>query len=285
MAITSPDHTSGYALDSAWHAERARLDSLTALYDPTTLALCERLGLESGWRCLDVGAGTGTLAEALAERVAPSGSVAAVDIDTRFLDRLAGPHLEPVSLDVTDRPLPKAEFDLVHARLLLEHLPARDEVLASMIRATKPGGWLLIEDFDWVTAPVIDPPSAVHRRVADAIRSLFTRHGYDPFLGRTLPRRLRAAGLDGVSANAQSILVDADPVRGVPQWELLADQLAPALIAAGLVEQDDLDAFHDLLHDGHSVCFAPLMVSCWGQVGVRRDDLQAATVRRRPASA
>jgi SAM-dependent methyltransferase len=266
MTTTAPIPTNGYALDSAWHAERARLDSLTALYDPTTLALCERLGLGSGWRCLDVGAGTGTLAQALAERVAPSGSVVALDVDTRFLDPLAGPHLEPVALDVTERPLPAAEFDLVHARLLLEHLPARVEVLASMVRATKPGGWVLVEDFDWVTALVIDPPSDVHGRVATAIRSLFTRHGYDPLFGRSLPRRLRAAGLNGVDAHAQSILVDADPVNGVPQWELLADQLGPALLAAGLVGQEDLDAFHELLHDGETVCFAPLMVSCWGQV-------------------
>lgn len=266
MTITAPDPTAGYALDSAWHAERARLDSLTALYDPTTLALCERLGLESGWRCLDVGAGTGTLAQALAERVAPSGGVIALDVDTRFLDPLAGPYLEPVALDVTERPLPGAEFDLVHARLLLEHLPARDEVLASMIRATKPGGWVLVEDFDWATALVVDPPSAVHARVAGAIQSLFTRHGYDPHFGRSLPGRLRAAGLNAVGTHAQSMVVDADPGYGVPQWELLADQLASALLAAGLVEEQDLDAFHALLHDGHTVCFAPLMVSCWGQV-------------------
>jgi len=266
MTIATPDSATGYALDSAWHAERARLNSLTALYDPTSLALCERLGLESGWRCLDVGAGTGTLAQFLAERVAPSGSVVALDIDTRFLDPLAGPHLEPVALDVSGQPLPTAEFDLVHARLLLEHLRDRDEVLASMIRATKPDGWVLVEDFDWVTALVIDPPSDAHRRVAKAIQSLFTRHGYDPHLGRSLPRRMRAAGLRGVGAHAQSIIVDADPMNGVPQWELLADQLAPALLVAGLVGQKDLDAFHALLHDGDTVCFAPLMVSCWGRV-------------------
>jgi SAM-dependent methyltransferase len=266
MSTIAPDHPAAYVLDSAWHAERARLDSLTALYDPTTLAFCERLGLETGWRCLDVGAGTGTLAQTLAERVAPAGGVLAVDVDTRFLDPLAGPHLEAVSLDVTREPLPTAEFDLVHARLLLEHLPARDEVLASMIRATKPGGWVLIEDFDWATALVVDPPSEVHSRVATAIQSLFSHHGYDPFLGRSLPRRMRAAGLDGVGTHARSISVDADPINGVPQWELLADQLAPALLAAGLVQRQDLEAFHSLLHDGDTVCFAPLMVSCWGQV-------------------
>ncbi len=263
-ATTEP--AAGYALDAAWHAERARLDSLTALYDSGTLALCERLGLASGWRCVDVGTGTGTLAQALAERVAPTGNVVALDIDTRFLEPLAAPHLEPVALDVTEEPLPRAEFDLVHARLLLEHLPARGEVLENMIGAAKPGGWVLVEDFDWATALVIDPPSDVHRRVASGIRSVFTRHGYDPHYGRSLPRRLRAAGLTNVGTHAESMQVESDPVLGVPQWELLADQLAPHLLSGGLVDQDDLDAFHDLLHDGHTVCFAPLMVSCWGQV-------------------
>jgi hypothetical protein len=55
-------------------------------------------------------------------------------------------------------------------------------------------------------------------------------------------------------------------VLGVPQWELLADQFAPHLLSAGLVDEADLEAFHALLHDGHTVCFAPLMVSCWGRV-------------------
>jgi SAM-dependent methyltransferase len=263
---TSGEPTGEYALDTSWHAEQARLDSMTALFDPGTLAICDRLGLGPGWRCLDVGAGTGTLAQALTERVAPSGSVVAVDLNTRYLEPVAGPQLEVVALDVTDRALPRAEFDLVHARLLLEHLPARAEALSNMIRAARPGGWVLVEDLDWSTALVIDPPSDVHSRVARAIRSAFTRHGYDPHYGRSLPRRLRAAGLSNVDARAESVHVDADPVHGVPQWELLADQLAPQLLAAGLVDQGDLDAFHRLLHDGHTVCFAPLMVSCWGQV-------------------
>jgi SAM-dependent methyltransferase len=262
-----------YALDSAWHAERARLDSLTALYDPGSLAICERLGLRPGWRCLDVGAGTGSLAAAIADRVAPSGTIVATDIDIRFLEALAYPELQPVELDVTTQALPRDEFDLVHARLLLEHLPARDAALANMVAAARPGGWVLIEDLDWATALVIDPPSPVHDRVAAAIQSVFTSHGYDAHYGRSLPRRLRAAGLVDVATHAQSIQVDADPERGVPQWELLAQQFAPKLLADGLVDQDDLDRFRELWHDGTTVGFAPLMVSCWGRR--RQENVQA----------
>ena len=265
MTSLTPTSDTGYSLDSAWHAERERLDSLTALYDPGTLELCERLGLRDGGRCLDVGAGTGTLAAALAQRVGPSGSVVAVDVNTRFLDPSAGERVEVWQADVTREPLPSADFDLVHARLLLEHLPERDRVLSALADAVRPGGWLLIEDLDWSTALVIDPPSTVHDTVANAIMALFAAHGYDPHYGRRLPRQLNALGLREIGTRAESMQVRADPVRGLPQWELLADQLEPGLLASGLLNARDLERFHELWHDGDTVYFAPLMVSCWGR--------------------
>jgi hypothetical protein len=153
----------------------------------------------------------------------------------------------------------------VHARLVLEHLPERQRVLDELVAAAAPGGWVLIEDFDWSTALMVDPPSAVHVTVAEAIRELFTRHGYDPSYGRTLPRNLLRAGLADVGTRAQAIQVTSDRATGLPQWELLADQFAPALLGAGLVTQTDLDAFDALWHDGETICFSPLMVSCWGR--------------------
>lgn len=256
---------SGYALDSSWHAERARLDSLTGLYDPGTLRLCERLGLARGWDCLDVGAGTGTLAQVLAARVAPTGSVVALDIDTRFLTPLASAHLTVLQADVTKDALPEGQFDLVHARLLLEHLPARDQVLGGIVAAAKPGGWVLVEDFDWATAFLVDPPSAVHEKVSTAIRTLFVNHGYDPEYGRTLAHRLEAAGLTDVGTHAEAIQVRGDAEAGLPQWELLAQQFAPALLASGLVSDDELARFVELCHDPGTICFSPLMVSSWGR--------------------
>jgi SAM-dependent methyltransferase len=197
--------------------------------------------------------------------VAPTGQVTALDVDTRFLDPLESEHLEVVQADVTRDPLPDGQFDFVHARLLLEHLPQRDAVLAAMVRATKPGGWVLIEDFDWSTALMVDPPSATHDKVTVAIRELLTSHGYDPSYGRRLPRTLTAAGLSDVTTRAQAVQVAADRDTGLPPWELLADQFGPALLAAGLVDAVDLDAFHELWHDGRTICFSPLMVSAWGK--------------------
>jgi ubiquinone/menaquinone biosynthesis C-methylase UbiE len=255
----------GYVLDSAWHAERDRLDSLTSLYDARTMRLADRLGLGEGWRCLDVGAGTGSLARLLAERVGREGTVVALDVDTRFLEPIASESLEVLRADVVAGPLPEGRYDLVHARLVLEHLPQRDAVLRSMAAALRPGGWLLIEDFDWATAGLVDPPSETHARVVEACRALFSAAAYDPSYGRTLPRRLDALGLERVGTHAEAIQVRADIDDGIPQWDLLVDQLAPGLVAAGLLDAAQLASFHALTHDGETVCFAPLMVSCWGR--------------------
>jgi SAM-dependent methyltransferase len=254
-----------YLLDPAWYAERDRLNSLTQLYDPGTMALIERLGLPPGARCAEIGAGTGSVAELLARHVGPGGQVLAVDTDTRFLDPLADATITVARQDVTATPLPRGQFDLIHARLLLEHLPQRDDVLASLAQGLAPGGWLLVEDLDWATAEVIDPPSPVYNRVTGACREFMRSRGYHPEYGRRLPRCLTAVGLTDVGAQAIAVQVRADATRGIPPWELLVAQLTPGLLAGGWIEQADLEAFSAICRESDSVIFAPLMISSWAR--------------------
>ena len=254
-----------YLLDPTWYAERDRLNSLTQLYDPGTMALIERLELPAGARCAEIGAGTGSVAELLARHVGAGGQVLAVDTDTRFLDPIVDAVITVARQDVTATPLPPGQFDLIHARLLLEHLPRRDTVLASLAESLAPGGWLLVEDLDWATAEVIDPPSPVYNRVTGACREFMRSRGYDPEYARRLPRCLTAAGLTDVGAQAVAVQVRADATRGIPQWELLVAQLAPGLLAGGWIDKADLESFTALCHGSESVIFAPLMISSWAR--------------------
>jgi SAM-dependent methyltransferase len=255
----------GYSLDPAWREERARLESLTRIYDPLTLAACERLGLSPGWRCLEVGGGTGSIAKHLAARVGEEGLVVATDVDLRFLSAIDHPRVEVRRFDaVADEPF-EGGFDLIHARLLLEHLPQREAVLRKLSNALRPGGWLLVEDLDWSTAGVVEPRSALHDKVVEALRGFFASRGYDAQWGRKLPLALEDAGLREVSARAEAVHVRGDPERGVPQWDLLLAQLSPALIARGLVTREEVSAFHALWREPGTSCFAPLMVSAWGR--------------------
>jgi ubiquinone/menaquinone biosynthesis C-methylase UbiE len=120
--------------------ERTRMQLLAEVHDPLTHAQLDSIDVVEGWRCLDVGAGAGAVTRILAERVGASGSVLAIDLDTTLLEGLAGDRIEVRRLDLLREPLPADGFDLVHARLVLIHLPSRLEALRRMAGAARPGG-------------------------------------------------------------------------------------------------------------------------------------------------
>src|SRR3954451_7538325 len=101
--------TRDYVLDQGFGEERARLSGMEALWDPGSQALLDELGIGRGWKCLEVGAGGGSLMEWMADRGA---SVLAVDIDTRFVESLASDTIQVRRMDIRTDELPASEFDL-----------------------------------------------------------------------------------------------------------------------------------------------------------------------------
>ena len=129
-------------------AEDERLDLLEQIYDP--ISRLRRGLVQPGWRCLEVGAGRGSMAAWLAEQVGATGHVVATDVDTRYLSRLEFPNLEVIEHDVLEDSidaLRPGSFDLVCSRLMLFHLKERQEqAIRQMAECLRPGGWLLDED-------------------------------------------------------------------------------------------------------------------------------------------
>jgi ubiquinone/menaquinone biosynthesis C-methylase UbiE len=74
---------------------------LEELFDP--LSRRRRALVQPGWRCLEVGAGRGSMAVWLAEQVGPTGHVVATDVDTRYLERLDVPNLDRTTVVIVDR--------------------------------------------------------------------------------------------------------------------------------------------------------------------------------------
>ena len=74
--------------------ERARLRLLEEHHDPLTASQLDAIGVGVGWRCLDAGAGGGSVTRILAERVGATGSVLAVDLDISLLEGLASERVE-----------------------------------------------------------------------------------------------------------------------------------------------------------------------------------------------
>src|SRR3954453_1983576 len=184
--------TARYVFDQRHHRERERLGSMEALWDRGSRAAIESLGIAPGWRCLEVGAGAGSIAAWLADRVGTSGQVLATDLSTRHLAGLERPNLEIRRHDILRDSLPSDAFDLVHARLLVEHLGR--SALERMVRCVRPGGWLLLEDLDWNAAAGF-PDDEPMRRALDGLAAFMSRSGYDPRCGRRLIAELDRAGL------------------------------------------------------------------------------------------
>ena len=261
-----------YIYDAGWKRERERLRSLEATADPATLAAFAAVGVAPGWRCLEVGAGGGSVTAALAALVDPGGTVVAVDLDTRFVEALDAPNVEVHRLDITTDPVPGGPFDLVHARAVLEHLPSRDEVLARLAALLRPGGWLVVEDVDFLLpvnadpAAVAAPTPEVARRLAAMWRANATfmaTSGVDPEYGRWLPFRLADLGLEGVGASAAAqVLTPTAPSFAAARWSL--EHLRGPLVQQGLLRDEEVDALLDDLRRPVSG-WGPLFVTAWGR--------------------
>ena len=180
--------------------ERARLRLLEELHDPLSAGQLDAIGVSEGWRCLDVGAGGGSVTRMLAARVGSTGSVLAVDLDTSLLDGLASDRVEVRRLDLLVDQLPQAAFDLVHARLLLMFVSPRLGTLERMVNAAQPGGWVasIAPDFSTVA---LSTTSVVWQRVWSQFLDAAMAGGWDPAYGARLYGDLCAAGLVDVHAD------------------------------------------------------------------------------------
>src|SRR5215469_14703965 len=130
----------GYLLPNGGPEAPTRFAALSELFDEVTIHHLEKCGVRYGWSCLEVGGGSGSIARWLADHVGPTGRVLATDIDTRFLETPGSRNLEVRRHDIAVDPLPQGTFDLVHSRLVLLHVPQREQALASMISGLKTGG-------------------------------------------------------------------------------------------------------------------------------------------------
>jgi SAM-dependent methyltransferase len=260
-----------YVFDQQWQNERARLAQLESFFQSSsTRFLTEAGGARPGLRCLDAGAGGGAIAAWLGERVGPGGHVVAADIDPRFLPNLTADNVEVWKHDIVAEALPEAEFDLVHARCLLEHLPARTAVLKKLIAAVRPGGRIVVSDCDFGAATTA--ATAQHLRPADyadlyqkvyaAVATVFRGIGADPAYGPKLMGALLDAGLAEVGAEITAPVVSAG---GKQNWmRLTLDALHEPLMKMGLLTPEELTAAVTMSEDPDCRYVPLTMVTAWG---------------------
>ncbi len=263
---------STYILDQTSELEAERLRHLEAWADPITTEHLTTLGVGPGWRCLEVGAGRGSIASWLADRVGESGKVVAIDLDLSLLEKHRRPNLEPRRLNVLEDALPQGEFDLVHARLVVSHLGTkRLEAVQRMAAALKSGGYLMIEDTDllWNQAkewPSSDPETAsLAHKLWVGLAKVFEKGQHDVNWGRWNAPSLRNAGLMEIRGEGRCSIGGGSSGRALTR--LTALRFRDPLLRMGALAEDEFEHLTEMLLNpsSDSVEMGPMMVSAWGR--------------------
>lgn len=240
---------------------------LEAAFDPVSRRHLARAGLGAGWDCWEVGAGSGSVARWLADRVGPSGSVLATDIDASGMRAEHHGNLRVAEHDLVEDSPPAGRFHCIHARLVLGHLPERDDLLGRLASALVPGGWLVVEDLELVLPPLPEGATA-DQRLAHRVRSEFFRllrelRG-DSGWARGLTRRLRCLGQVDVGASAHVVgVVGGSPASSIERANLV--QVVEPLVAFGVATQGEVDRCVTLLGDPDFRFTLPPLVSAWAR--------------------
>jgi SAM-dependent methyltransferase len=246
-----------YPLDNDHELASDHHDALAELLDPDTIARLDGLDLDwAGAACLEVGAGGGSIARHLAGRVGPAGRVVAIDLKPQHIR--PHPRLTVVAHDLTGGdPLPAGPWDLIHARLVLGHLPQREVILSRLAAALAPGGILLTEDWEGKqTEVVVAAPTpragALYQRYQQTVgREVFSAAGTDRTWARRAHTAMRQAGLVDVQTTVSARFWVGGSV-GCRLVATIMYELEEHLYAAGM-KPDELAELRPLMADPRMV--------------------------------
>jgi SAM-dependent methyltransferase len=253
----------GDVLFSHRHAgESERLAIGAQALDPVTIEVLQRLPLAPGSRCLEAGAGIGTIASWLA-RHCSGAEVVATDLDIALLTEHADPRVRVLRHDVLADDFPEASFDLIHARNLLGNLHQREQALARMVSWLAPGGIALIEDI--TNFPVYSSPYPLFRKVAvaeasAAYQAIGTTQETD--WPRSLPQPLVRHGLTSVGLRVHcEVMTARSPSNAF--WRTTLHAIRPQM-TDGTVSDTDIERCLELISQPDFADIPYVMASAWG---------------------
>jgi len=247
--------------------EGKRLHALEEMGDPRTRHRLERLGIRSGWRCLEVGAGRGSVARWMAEQVGPTGRVVASDIDPRFLTAIDTPCLEIRQHDVLERDFEPGHYDVVHCRALLMHLSSPVLAIRRMASAVRPGGWLFMEEGDFGAFGAVDPlypgAAAFDRATRAAWDTLHRLEVMDVRFGRRLSTLVDQLGWSDADHDAPLRVSHGGDTVGRFWAVTFSSMRSSPLVDAAAITRDELETTLRLLEDPRFAFLGPIPFSAW----------------------
>ncbi len=255
-------------------AELERLRLQARVWEPEAEIMLDRIGVEPGWNCIDLGCGAMGLLGPLSRRVGPQGRVVGVDMDAK---QLAGArefaqanqlsNVEILEQDAYHTTLLRESFDLTHVRFVFAPVGRDEELMREMMALTRPGGIVAIQEPD-ATSWNCYPAHPAWAKLKDAIATAFTRGGGDFNAGQRTFGMLRHAGLEDMQLRAAVIaLQDQHPYKRLPIQ--FATSLRKRIIDAGLLSDSELDSAiaecEQVASDPETIVISFVVIQVWGR--------------------
>lgn len=277
MAAQAQKSGSEDTLQSRQSNDYPRLLEQAAMWRRASEDVLDRVALQPGMNCLDVGAGPGAVMRLMADRVGPEGQVTGIDIDGALgrkaladLRSQGGANFQMIEADAgaVDE-VPGGPFDLTFCRMFLMHMQDPVAVLEQMLQWTKPGGVVAAQELDFGSLVVEPrcPPMTEFNRLFEGV---FRGHGRNLRAGRQLPAQFEAAGLgtaDDTNAEAKFL-----PLKDIGQMVIAVyQQLFAEATPLGLADPIRAEAFKvemtEAAADGRYYCLTPILIGAWKRVG------------------
>ena len=204
-----------------------------------------RLGeiLQPGMSVLDVGCGTGAITVGIAERVRAEGRVVGVDADESLIAEARRSHRRAgLSFEVRDAyDLGfTSEFDVVTSSRVLQWLAKPRAALSAVIAACRPGGLVLVLDYNHEKVRFEPSPPSAAARFYEAFLTWRADAGMSNVVADRLEEWFREAGLGSVAVTPQHEVTrrgDADFDEQILLWSKVAHSRGVQMVADGYLTE------------------------------------------------
>lgn len=243
--MTSPSKTQvgdKYVLPTG-KDDAARLDIIHSVYGPVSVKGLEAAAISEAARVADIGCGTGTVSRWMAARMGPAGRVDAIDIAPEQIEVAKSTPVEACSSSIHyqvgsayEPGLPENAFDIVFCRLVLCHLKEPAKAVAQMAKLLRPGGRLVLVDFDLRDTFTMPHCQFYQDYINEVGIPYQMKVNVDYSIGLKLPQLLMDAGL-----RTDAVLADQPIFRDGPEkhlWEKTWTAVLQRAVPEGVVSMD-----------------------------------------------
>ncbi len=190
LLLLAPSHAVAASDDATSHRSFADVPYWSGVFDDPKRdawqkpdALVASLGLKPGMCVADLGAGTGYLTRRLSAAVGPTGTVLAVEVEPNLVTHLraraekeGSANVVPVLASLDNPRLPAAAVDVLLIVDTYHHIDGRVAYMRAQRRALRPGGRVVV--VDWEKRPLPVGPEMDHKLAREQVVDEMQRAGY-----------------------------------------------------------------------------------------------------------